>query len=1186
MLRITISVLLMILLLVPLWTQEPKNEPTPIKERIIYVPYHQLENLVPVSDTGVYLSYQEYKALLDELERLKQKPSDLPVSAVLSDIHYQGTVKENFIEVVAIGNLNVLKEGWHSLSLDFGNIAIKEATLDKEAAFLKWKAQGYELLFQSQKAEKKQFQITFMVPIQKDQQFNAVVQFNVPRSPIAELNLEIPATAGQDPARIKAQVEPSLAVQTTPGTSTLQLHALLGNTDQVKITWQSQIERKIEIKNILHAENLTQLEVGENFLQLITRVRYDLIQGDVSTLAFKLPESFRVLKIDAIQGGTVQSWDQPENSNDLQITLNNKIINQGDERSDFELEITAEKVFKNKVMETKFSLPSIEILGIEREKGFYTIIVNDVHKLNVVERKDITPIDIPDLPDYVKRQGIEKAFKYLKRPYSIAVELEKKEPEYNVVTYVYANLTEADYMLYANISYDITQSRIFGTKIEIPTGFKLESAVGHDLAAKDLPPSKAYPSRPSSTQDLIKEYRELEDQGKKFLNIVFNKGIRSSNLVIKLSMKKSFVFAEKECIVALPVFQVQGAKSEIGNIGISAKSSFSITTIDKSMKNVQPLDVKQLFTKKAGISPYDGKMPINIGLEYSLHPIAAEFKVEKLDPSITAIVYNYVDVAENLLTHRFNIIYKVEYTGVKEFSFTLPKEIADQVPTNRITEPQANNLIKEIKTANDEATNMTTYTVQMQREVLGLYELQVVYEKKLEPSEKEQTHAIFELKTLKTKQENGFIVFKKNNNLALDFFGQDKDSPIQGMEVSDISDQTYKGDKKDVLAIYKYSKPGYKLTLWMKKMAFEPVLNTVIRELHISSTINKDFTCKNEALLVIMNNRNQMLEFCVPEGCKITAIYRAKTSLPASRPRAEEISQYFDPLYWSVYDNPVDPLEGWQYFKVNIAANAQKNAPFVLLINYESTLTTMAQAKKMAMRGDMKITSIRFVSVPIIYFTWELGLPSEYQYTWFESNLGYDLRQTCRGFWSFATKALHNFSSVESTPIDQDAATGLIPSYPVSGTRFNFHRMNGDGYVNIYYIYRYWYNSLHAMTCLLIFIIIFGLAKIRCSVLPWVFLFSGVAAVLASLNLQGYQNLWCTVFAASITAGTLVWFHRLFSGWGDHPSTSVRKTHQLYRDKQLQNEETLVSADANVINPIPTTPSTPPSNPPEEPQKK
>lgn len=1118
---------------------QPKEEQPQIKERIIYIPYHKLESLVEKKDTGIYLPYQDYRKLMDELEKLQSRPPELPASVVITHMSYQAKLVDKFLQIEAQANVNVLKDGWHGIELQFGNIALKEALFNDKPALIKLKPGGYELIFQSEKMDKHQLKLVFVVPVKKTHTLSASAEFQVPRAPIANLSVELPLANEENKEampKMKVDVNPSLMTQMEYGKDSVVVKALLGNTDQVQIQWQWEAERKVEVKSIVQSDNTSRLEIGENFLQLQSRIVYDVIQGEANSLKLKMPKGFRILSVVSLQGVGIRDWAL-EGEDVLHVQLHDKLVNLGEGKTDLELEIKLEQIIKK--IEEKFAFPCIQVLDVEREKGYYIVVVNDLYTLKILKRQEISQIDIHDLPGNLSREDVQFAFKYLKRPFVLEGEMEKKEPEYEVATNVYAYLDENLYKIFAHFQYDIKKSRIFGTKVAIPAGFMILDVKVHDLAE-------------NPRADLIKEYRPMEEQGKTSLMVTFQKGIRSPKLVLRLQLQKKLEQEEKVREIALPVFQVEGAKREDGNVGIGVKSSFNITTIEKTQKNVFPLDIKELF-RQGDQPPYQN---INLGLRYFDHPIAASFRIEKRDPLVTAEVYHYVEVAENVLKSRIDIFYDVQYTGVKEFSFTLPEEIAKQVPKSRVSDSKG--LIKEIQITEDKEKKISLYTVHIQRDILGVYDVRVDYEKKLGQIETEVQEKLFEVITQNTKRENGFLVFKKDNNLSMDFLS------VKGLEVSDINDPTFtRGDKKGVLAIFKYNTHGYELEMSLKKLSFEPVLNTVIQRLHVSTTVNKDYTSKSEAVVLVINNRKQMLEFEIPEESRVTSVSRLK-NIPQSRYRnmkAYEINESLEALNWSQSDKA-------RRFKVNIATNVQKNAPFVLVIKYESTL----KKGEMEFYGDFQLHAIQFVDVPITYFTWGLGLPGEYQYVWFKSNLVKNFSQDY-GTWAILSELLER-EGVDSSDISQEGETGVIPIYPIEGKEFSFYRLNGEGYIHITYLYNNWLYTLDLLVFLLVCLFIAVIPKTKLvNRLSLVFVFLGISILLACFNLQGFQEIYLTIFVATLVAGSMAVVIGFFQKIGQYFTPATAKTHTLYREKK--EAEPPVKAQ-----------ETKPENPPADTEKK
>ncbi len=1097
------------------WAQEPT-----VQERIIYIPYEKLEQLIKNDDKGIYLPYKDYEKLLKEVEAAREKPSTMPNVVMISNATYDCQVKGPFLEVKASYKLDVLEAGWHNVSLGLKNIAIKHASLDDKPAYLNLNETSYELLFKSEAPGQHDLKLSFVVEVSLGKAMEASVSFQVPRSPIAQLNLTIPREGdeGDKKAKMKVDVYPSLMSKVTSDEEKTQVEALLGNTNEIRVNWQSQAERKVEIKKIVNAENLTRLQIGENFLNINSLVRYDVIQGSLKQASVEIPEGFKVFAVKSLQGASIQDWTLSEDQTQIEINFLGEVTDQGEGKTDLELEIKLERIIKK--LDGRFALPVLKVSSVEREKGFYTISLNDLHTLKVVQRKDISQIDINDLPSYVSRSAVQFAFKYLKSPFTIDVELEKIDPEYEVWTNITSYLDETLYKLHAHLKYDIKKSRIFQSKVEIPAGFMLLNIKAYDLAAKG---NERY-------LDQIKEYKEQDENGKHLLLITFKKGMHTNNLTLRLQFQKKFAQEQASRELDLPVFRVLGAKRETGNVGIGVKSSFNITTIDDSQKNIFPLDIRELF--RQGDAP--PKQQINIGFRYFDHPIMARFKMEKRKPVISAEVFNYVSITENLLKYQLQIFYDVKYTGVKKFSFTLPEEIAAQVPISRITDTLK--VIKEINRVEQKEEKNVLYTVQTQRDILGTYQVNVEYETKL----KQLTPGmaldinIFELKTQETERENGFVVFKKNNNLSLDIIAS------KLVETTDINDPNFRkrGQKTDVLAIYKYNTRDYELTMRLQKLQFEPVLNTIINRLHISTTVNKDLSTQNEAVVCLVNNRKQFLDFELPENSKIISVARLTQALNYRRP-AHEIDRFLAPITPSVKGGR------GKGFRVNIASNTQKDAPFVLVIKYTHKLAN----KSMGYTGDCSFEPLSFGDIPVNYFTWDLGLPNEYHYMKLDSDM-VRYYPSNYGIWH----ALFSFGNVDSSVIKQDAETGVIPIYDIQGKLFSFAKMSKGGNITVSYLYDNWLHTLYLLCFLAVFLLIIFLPRVGLSRrLPTILFLVVLSLLLSSLNLQGYKHFYIVILWAVIASGSLIAGGNLLQALSNR--AEGKKAHVIHREEKKSEKD-------------------------------
>ena len=154
-------------------------------------------------------------------------------------------------------------------------------------------------------------------------------------------------------------------------------------------------------------------------------------------------------------------------------------------------------------------------------------------------------------------------------------------------------------------------------------------------------------------------------------------------------------------------------------------------------------------------------------------------------------------------------------------------------------------------------------------------------------------------------------------------------------------------------------------------------------------------------------------------------VYKIFTSY-YQRPNAGEIDKYFKALTWSKSDT------AWQ-FKVNIATNVQKDEPFVLLIKYNCRV----KKGEMEQQWPVLTQTDRFYRCAgnLFYLGFGPGYRISLCLVPFQPN-AHPLSPVWA--WSVITPLLHT-ASLDTSVIDQDAESGVVPIYPIKGKIFLFY---------------------------------------------------------------------------------------------------------------------------------------------------
>jgi len=204
--------ILMALLVTPAFAQEnaPKSDPqadesakttettaasdeTPQLKtwnRLIYVPFHQLQKVFNNDNATAVVPYAEYMELLKHYWK-QNAPNDSP-DAVITKAVYTASIEKEVARISVELNITVLrKDGWARLPLSFGKSAVGKMTSDdEENTILKGADAGtYELLLQ--KAGKRTVTLELLAAVTTSPEARSF-ELNCPTGGINELQITIP----------------------------------------------------------------------------------------------------------------------------------------------------------------------------------------------------------------------------------------------------------------------------------------------------------------------------------------------------------------------------------------------------------------------------------------------------------------------------------------------------------------------------------------------------------------------------------------------------------------------------------------------------------------------------------------------------------------------------------------------------------------------------------------------------------------------------------------------------------------------------------------------------------------------------------------------------------------------------------------------------------------------------------
>lgn len=369
-------------------------------------------NAVDTDDWMICAKYPNLDVLCEKDNvTLPEKP---PVDFIISGVDYRGVVKEKTASITAIYDLEVLKDGWVEIPLLSSDVAIVSAKLDGKRISLLTKNGRHELI--TNEIGKHKLEIDFLVKVYSDVDSNNL-KFNIPRTSVSRVWFEIPKT------NISVSIASSFSAEITESNGKTYVSAVLTSTDLLSMRWSRRItipEPEI-LEPRIYAEVFTLMSIGEGIINGDTTVQYSIVQAGTAHFTISLPTDVDVLDVT---GNRLKDWRVKEDKGRkiLDVYLSSEI------KGTYQLNVKYEKTLQTTSAVSE--IPRIQILDVEREKGYIGIEARTNVEITVTDVSGANRIDVKELPYQIigrTKRPILLAYKYLKHPYTIILDIKKHE---------------------------------------------------------------------------------------------------------------------------------------------------------------------------------------------------------------------------------------------------------------------------------------------------------------------------------------------------------------------------------------------------------------------------------------------------------------------------------------------------------------------------------------------------------------------------------------------------------------------------------------------------------------------------------------------------------------------------------------------------------------------------------------
>jgi hypothetical protein len=251
------------------------------------------------------------------------------------------------------------------------------------------------------------------------------------------------------------------------------------------IAWQPR-ERKTRLEQAVYYCDLqTYAVVAPGLIQLTHLARYQIAQGELQTLTFKMPEGMGPTAVTAPGLGT---WRFDPETRTLEAILEKPVS------GELVLLFTAQMPRKGLPYDAVLALPAVQ--GAARQRGSLALAAGSAVQVSAGEAKGLSPMNLGDFAAeavqaalksaaYPEPPEIKRALRYHELPAQVTIHAESVLPELRVTEQASLDISDERLVLSTRLEVTVARAGIFDLRLDLPDAFDIESVTGAELSHWD-----------------------------------------------------------------------------------------------------------------------------------------------------------------------------------------------------------------------------------------------------------------------------------------------------------------------------------------------------------------------------------------------------------------------------------------------------------------------------------------------------------------------------------------------------------------------------------------------------------------------------------------------------------------------------------------------------------------------------
>jgi len=738
------------------------------------------------------------------------------------------------------------------------------------------------------------------------------IQFGIPPA----LTSHVAVTLDEPEAMVEVPTAVSLK-STTSGQQTL-VEAVLGAGNSVDLTWTPRMKRAAEIATTVFCQNASLVTFGGGVVNVRSMLDYQVTQGELRQLQVNLPAGQRLMRVE---GDGIRTWKLDGQT--LGVELIKGVT------ASYRLTVETEKMQEAPPASVKVEIP--HAADVKRETGLVGLKPSEEFSLAVESSRELQKAGVAEFvkawsaePDSEKpirsdaRSFPTTAYRFLKPEFALNVNVEPVQPQIEAVIHNAVRISAEQIGLRATVDYTIKQAGLFALRLALPTGYRVERVAGNNVSQW-------------VEKEVKREVGAAKSESGRVLEVALKeRTIGAYTLTVDLAQTLRELPPSVEVVGVQPL----DAQKLSGFVSVSSEEGVQIKS-----ESFDGLTEVPAATDGNVLAPHGA------GLAFKLIPGEAgaagpgwklTVTTEKIESWVRAEVMNTISLTETLVSGRSLVRYEIQNAPTKEFRVRVPAAFKNV----EVTGPDIR------RKDNDEPSGV--WRIELQNKVRGAYTLTVTWDQPW--NVKDGSLELMGVEATGAERETGALAVVAPPRLRLEAKTVTPD--LLKADARDLPDWAERTSETPVL-IYRYLRPGYKLTLSAQRFEEAEVLQALADSVRLTTVVSEDGQRMTEMSLAMRNNARQYLEVMLPEGAQV---WSAFVSGQAVRPSQRD-GKLLLPMERSSGDATVSV-----------------------------ELTYVGTGRFPRGRGAVGIVSPA-LDVPVKNARWELYLPPDYRYGDFEGSM-------------------------------------------------------------------------------------------------------------------------------------------------------------------------------------------------------